>query len=305
MAPDGVPDARRRAVLRGDVLPAGAAARAAVVPAGAGRDRRGMGGAARRGRDPGREDRRAHRAGRVAERLQGAAHGRDHARGVLATAACVRRRARGIRGCAQVPAADDARVRAPLRGPRVGPGDADRDDHARPDGRRRDLRPSGRRVRAVLHRRVMARAALREDALRQRATRAPVHAGVAGHARRSVPACGDGDDRVSPPRDAARRGRVLLVAGRRQRGRRGEVLRVGLGRAGRARRARGGDVFRCHAERQLGGNERPVAATSHRGRRRRARPVRPTSWRPRWRTPVGCCSRSARGGCTRPRTTRS
>ncbi len=270
MAPDGVPDARRRAVLRGHVLPPGAAARAAVVPAGAGRDRRGVDRAARRGRDAGREDRRAHRARRAVERLRRAADGRDHARRVLASAGRVRRRTRRLRRRAQVPAADDARVRAAVRRARVGAGGADRDDHARPHGRRRDLRPPRRRVRAVLHGRVVARAALREDALRQRAAGAPVHAGVAGHARRPIPARRDGDDRVPAPRDAARRGRVLLVAGRRQRGRRGEVLRVGMGRVGRARRAGGGGVPRCHAERQLGGDERPMAAPGHRGRRRGA-----------------------------------
>ena len=37
-----------------------------------------------------------------------------------------------------------------MRGARLGAGDADRDDHARPHGRRRHLRPSGRRVRALL-----------------------------------------------------------------------------------------------------------------------------------------------------------
>ena len=115
-----VPDPGRRAVLRGHVLPRRAAARAAVVPAGAGRDRRGVDRAARRGRDAGREDRRAHRAGRAAERLQGAADGRDHARGVLATAGSVRRPTRRLRRRAEVPTADDARVRAPMRGARVG-----------------------------------------------------------------------------------------------------------------------------------------------------------------------------------------
>ena len=54
LADDSVPDAGRQTVLRRHVLPAGAAARAAVVPAGADRDRPGMDRTARRGRDAGR-----------------------------------------------------------------------------------------------------------------------------------------------------------------------------------------------------------------------------------------------------------
>ena len=59
----------RQAVLRRHVLPAGAAARAAVVPAGADGDRPGVDRTPRRGRDAGHADRRAHRARRAAERL--------------------------------------------------------------------------------------------------------------------------------------------------------------------------------------------------------------------------------------------
>ena len=285
----------RPAVLRRHVLPAGAAARPAVVPPGADGHRAGVDRAARRGRDAGDEDRRAHRAGRVAERLARTADGRDHPDGVLASAPGVRRRARRLRRRAEVPAADDARVRPAMRGARLGARGDDRHDHARSHGRRRDLRPPRRRVRALLDGRVVARAALREDALRQRAARAAVHAGVAGDAGRPLPARGDRDARVPAPRDAARRGRVLLVAGRGQRGRRGEVLRVVVGRARDARRAGRCRVLRRDARGQLGRDERAVASARHGRRRGGARVVRRRAHAPRWRTLGRCCSRSASG----------
>ena len=179
LTPDG------RAVLRRHVLPAGAAARPAVVPPGADghRARRGP-----RRRDEvvtqGDEDHRAHRAGRAAERVAGAADRRDHPT----------RRSRGlhqafdarvgrVRRSAEVPAADDARVRPAVRRARLGARDS-RSSMTTLDrmAGRRDLRPRRRRVRPLLDGRVVARAALREDALRQRAARAAVHARVAGHA---------------------------------------------------------------------------------------------------------------------------
>ena len=48
-------------------------------------------------------------------------------------------------------------------------------DLARRDGRGRHLRPSRRRLRPLLHRRPLARAALREDAVRQRAAHPGLH----------------------------------------------------------------------------------------------------------------------------------
>ena len=100
---------------------------------------------------------------------------------------------------------------------------------------------------------------------------APVHGGVPGHRRRPVPAV-----RRRRSSTAARDQRAeggFTRAGRRQRGRRGEVLRVGMGRVGRARRAGGGGGPRCRAERQLGGNQRPVAAPGRLRRRRGAWPA--------------------------------
>ncbi len=48
-------------------------------------------------------------------------------------------------------------------------------------------------------------------------------------------------------------------------------------------------------ERQLGGNERPVAAPGRSDVAAEHEPARSTSWRPRSRTPVGSCSRFASG----------
>ena len=59
----------------------------------------------------------------------------------------------------------------------------DRPAHRRGDGPRRHLRPARRRVRPVLGRRALDRAALREDALRQRAAAAGLHPAVAAHRR--------------------------------------------------------------------------------------------------------------------------
>ena len=77
----------------------------------------------------------------------------------------------GWGGAPEVPAADDDRVPAAAarRGGRRA-GARDGAPHARPDGRRRHPRPAGRRLSPLRDRRDLARAALREDALRQRAS---------------------------------------------------------------------------------------------------------------------------------------
>ena len=62
-------------------------------------------------------------------------------------------------------------------------GAGDRPAHRRGDGPRRHLRPARRRLRPLLGRRALDRAALREDALRQRAAAAGVHPAVAAHRR--------------------------------------------------------------------------------------------------------------------------
>ena len=65
---------------------------------------------------------------------------------------------------AEVPAGAGARVPA-----RAGASRDDDPPHARPDGARRHVRPGRRRLPSLLRRRALARPALREDALRQRA----------------------------------------------------------------------------------------------------------------------------------------
>ena len=70
------------------------------------------------------------------------------------------------------------------------------------------------------------RAALREDALRQRAARARLPARLPGQRRRAAAAHRRGDARLGAARDARARGRLLQRARRRLRGRRGQVLRL-------------------------------------------------------------------------------
>ena len=72
----------------------------------------------------------------------------------------------------------------------------------------------------------LARPALREDALRQRAAGPGLPARVPGHRRAAVPARVRGDARLGDARAAPGRRRLRVVAGRRLRRRRGQVLRV-------------------------------------------------------------------------------
>ncbi len=119
-------------------------------------------------------------------------------------------------GVPEVPAVDGAGVPAP---PRCAADDA---AHPRVDGSRRHLRPARRRLRALLRRRVLGGAALREDALRQRPAARPLRAGRRSALRPDRP----GDRRLHAPRAGHGRGRVRLRAGCRQRGGRGQVLRL-------------------------------------------------------------------------------
>ena len=93
-------------------------------------------------------------------------------RAVAQLAGRLRRRARRLRRRAEVPAPGDARAAAALPPPhrrrrRARHGRA----HARRHGRGRHPRSARRRLPSLRHRRRLARAALREDALRQRAAR--------------------------------------------------------------------------------------------------------------------------------------
>ena len=173
-----------------------------------------------------------------------------------------------VRGRAQVPPADDARVPAPLPPARLlggaGHGPAD----PGPDGRRRHLRPARRRLPPLLDRRALAGPALREDAVRQRPAGPPLHPRLAGHRRGPLPGGGRPHRRLPAARAAPRRRRVLLLPGRRLRGGRGPLLRLVLGGAGRDRRRAGGPPPRRRPRGQLGGDQRPLDPAP--GPRRRA-----------------------------------
>ena len=217
-----VPHARAGAVLRRHLLPARAAPRAAELAPGAGGGRRGLAASsATRSQTPRSSDRAAAARRRAAEPV-----GRGSStRAALDEAVDALRRRydrtqRRLRRRAEVPAVLGDRVPAGARRARDGAADAAR------DGRRRDLRPGRRRLRALLGRRALDRAALREDALRQRAARPRVPARLAGHRRAAVRARLPRDARLGAARDARARGRLLLRARRRLRGRRGQVLRL-------------------------------------------------------------------------------
>ena len=133
------------------------------------------------------------------------------------------------------------------------------------DGLGRHVRPGRRRLRALLGRRLLARPALREDALRQRAARARVPARLAGDRRRRCSGASTEETLDWALREMrAPRGRLLLRARRRLRGRRGQVLRLERRRAARgarrrARRRRGDRLVRRHRPRQLRGRQHPGA----------------------------------------------
>ena len=153
------------------------------------------------------------------------------------------------------------------------------------DGARRDLRPGRRRLRALLGRRDLDRAALREDALRQRAAGARVPARLAGVGRRALPRasaarrstgrCG----RCAAPRAASprrstptpRASRGSSTSGRRRAARRRWAARRRRDRVLRRERAR---QLRGRAERARGARARadraardPRAAVAARARR--------------------------------------
>ncbi len=115
-------------------------------------------------------------------------------------------RARWLGRRAQVPGTDDHRAPAPpLRPCRRRRGA----DHGAPDprrdGGRRHPRPARRRLRALRHRRRLAGAALREDALRQRPAGPRLPACLAGHRRAALPRGGRGHARLPAARDDGRR----------------------------------------------------------------------------------------------------
>ncbi len=168
LSPDGVP------FYAGHVLPERGPARDAGVSAGAAGRGGGVARSARRDGRAGAACAAGHLARRGAGAFGGCARRVGAPRRARVAAAVVRSRMGRLRGRAEVPAADDARVPAAVPGSWVGGRGRDAGRDARPHGARRDLRPRRRWVPSVLDGRAMARAALREDALRQRAAGAPV-----------------------------------------------------------------------------------------------------------------------------------
>ena len=176
------------------------------------------------------------------------------------------------------------------------------------DGRRRDVRPRRRRLPPLLGGRALARAALREDALRQRAARARVPARLARDRPGALPRGGRGDGRVPAPRPAAAGRRLRLLAGRGHRRRRGADVHLGAGRgrAGGAVRAVRGRPLRAarHARpatRGAAARAPRAAARSPGSTTRRSPPGTGSRWR-RWprrgggsSAPTGSTRRGALG----------
>ena len=152
-----------------------------------------------------------------------------------------------------------------------------RDDHARRDGQRRDVRPHRRRLRPLLGRSRVARAALREDALRPGPARARLppraascSASAAG-ARSSSETIGYVLARAAPPRR-----RLLLGRGRRLARRATATAHEGLfhtwtpdevARRARRRRAsrRRSSGTASPTDGQLRGPHRSRTGSTHRG----------------------------------------
>ena len=133
----------------------------------------------------------------------------------------------GIRGAPKFPQSQFFtflwRAGSPLR---IAQSDRGGDAHPDPYRARRHLRSSRWRLRPLQRGRALARAAFREDALRQRAAARADDRGVARNRRSAVRAPHSRDHRLADARDGHGRRGLRFVARRRQRGRGGEVLCV-------------------------------------------------------------------------------
>ena len=202
-------------------------------PAGAGPARAGaVAQPARPDRRFGRPDPGGPAAGRRARGgRRGAGGGRVRA-GLPGAGRAVRPEPRRLRRRAQVPQPAHCSRSCSRRRDAARPGDGGEDPagHAR----RRDLRPGRAGLPPLLHRRALARAALREDALRPGAAGPGLHRGLAGHRAAAVPPHRRGDLHLRAARPDLPGGSVLLRRGRGQRGRGGQVLPLEPGGAGLA-----------------------------------------------------------------------
>ena len=246
LADDGLPDARRRAVLRRHLFPARPTSRSCVTavrdawPTSVRQTRRDVTNGSRQ-------------SGRDAAACR---PWRSPAGGLDLDAKCSPPRSHGLRverSTARAAASAARRSsrrpmdlefllalrRADRRCPRRSMVDGD----ARRDGPRRHLRPARRRLPPLLDRRALAGPALREDALRQRAARRGLHAPVAADGQqrlrrgRARPPGSGRDLRLHAQGTPHPRGRPGRVARRRQRRRR-DVLRLDPGPAARGARRR-------------------------------------------------------------------
>ncbi len=211
-----------------------------VVPPAARRGQPGLAGGRRPGARRGRRDRRPAGRQRRGRAAPGRARRRRPRPGRGDPGAAVRRASGGFGGAPKFPPSmvlefllrqhertGSARGAAPGRGDRGA------------DGPRRDVRPAGRRLRPVQRGRAVGGAALREDALRQRA--------AAAGATRTWPGSPGTRCRGGSPTETAAfllrdlrtaGGRLRLGAGRGHRRRRGADLRLDPGPAARGARRR-------------------------------------------------------------------
>ena len=300
LAADRLPDARRRAVSRRDLLPARAAPRAALVPAGAPRRLGALPGAARRRHAPDAGARGRAAAGGRGRAVGRAADGIAPLPGRAPARGAARPGVGRLRARAEVPAGVGAGAVAAARRRRACGEDARR------DGGRRHVRPRRWRLPSLLGRRALARAALREDALRQRAARSGVPARLARDRQGALPRGRRGDGRVPAPRAAPAGRGVRVFAGRGHRRRRGPDVHLGAGR-GRARGAvravRGRAVHPARRARS-GASARGCWRSAPRARSpgsttRRSRRGTASRW-PRWRR-LGGGSRGPTGSTRRAR----
>ncbi len=273
LAAERLPHPRAGALPRRHLLPAGAAARHADLAAGARGGRGGLGHAARGHPRPQRGGGRGAQGSGPADPLERAASPAAARRRRGSDRRHLRPRVGRVRRRAQVPPAAGDRAAPPARRAR----DVARDPPR--DGRRGDLRPGGRRLRPLLRRRQVGGAALREDALRQRAPRARLPPRLAGLGRPPPRRGLRRDARLGAARDARAGGRLLLGARRRLGGRGGPLLRVDPRRASRGARRRrggGGQVLRRHRAGQLRGPQHPHprGRSAREARGHQAAPVR-------------------------------
>ena len=189
LADDRLPDARRAPLLRRDVLPARAQARDAELLAGAPGRLGGLQEPPPRPRAAGRRSCRRHQAGERPGALGRAADERPPERSRAGASPLLRPPRGRLRPGAEVPGrVDDRAPPPPPRRQRRRGGALDGAPDPRPHGRGRDVRRARRRLPPLLRGRPLARPALREDALRQRAARVGLSARVGRDGRGALPA---------------------------------------------------------------------------------------------------------------------